>query len=97
MAIDPRELLDDWMRWVMCAGLALYFAVTTIGGLAFGAPRRWLFGWALPCTLLPLLIAGLARPFPMSNVHLAVGLLACVAWMVLYSLPLGRHPAVNKS
>ena len=41
----------------MCAGLALHFLVTGIGGIASGAPLRWLLGCALPCTLLPLVVA----------------------------------------
>jgi low temperature requirement protein LtrA len=88
---DPGEVLDYRMRWLMCAGLSLYFLVTTVTGLASGAPGRWLLVWALPCTLVPLLIGALAGPFPLSNVHLTVGLLACVAWMVLFSLRLRRR------
>jgi low temperature requirement protein LtrA len=93
IATDPGERLGDLMRWLMCVGLTLYFLVTTVSGLAFGASRRWLLGWALPCTLLPLLLAGLARPFPLSNTHLAVGLLVCVGWMVVYSISGRRRTA----
>jgi low temperature requirement protein LtrA len=94
---DPEELLDERIRWLMCAGLALYFLVTTVTGVASGAPRRWLLVWALPCTLVPLLLGGLAGPFPLSNVHLTVGLLACVAWMVLSSLRLRRRERLVNS
>jgi hypothetical protein len=78
----------------MCVGLSLYFLVNMVGGVAVRVPRRWLFGWALPCTLLPLVIAGFAGSLLLSNERLALALLACVVWMVLYSLR-RRRSGVN--
>ena len=66
----------------MCAGLALHFAVTGVSGLAAGAPRRWLLGWALPVTVVPLLLAAVGAS--LSNGRLTLGLLLCVGWMVGY-------------
>jgi hypothetical protein len=79
------------MRWLMCLGLSLYFLVTTVSGMAFGAPRGWLFVWALPCTLVPLVIGALVGVFSLSNGRLTAGLLVCVAWMVLFSLGLRQR------
>ena len=94
---DPARLL----RWVMCAGLALHFLVTGIGGMASGAPRRWLLGWALPCTVVPLLLAAVGARSP---TRLTRGAAACVGWMVGYgrlsrrraaSTEVDNRPGVN--
>lgn len=83
MAFHPEEPVVGLVRWVMCAGLSLHFLATGLSGIATGAPWRWLLGWALPCTLLPL---GLAAPgHRLGNAWLTLGLLACVGWMVAYS------------
>ncbi len=80
IVFHPDETLTGVVRWVMCSGLALHFLVTGIGGLAAGAPRRWLLGCALPCTLVPLAVA----PSGLANGPLVLVLLACVAWAVLF-------------
>ncbi|NUR07809.1 MAG: low temperature requirement protein A, partial [Nocardioidaceae bacterium] len=78
MVFHPDEELHGLLRWVMCGGVALHFLVTGIGGVAARAPYRWVFGWALPCTLVPLLVASLE----LGNGPTTLSLLACVAWMV---------------
>ena len=80
MAFHPEEELHGTLRWVMCGGVALHFLVTGIGGLASGAPYRWVFGWALPCTVVPLVAAAL----DLGNGVTTLWILACVGWMVVY-------------
>ncbi len=83
MTFEPEEPVGALLRWVMCAGLSLHFLVTGLSGLASGAPYRWLLGWALPCSLVPLGLAALGER--LSHGTLTLGLLACVGWMVAYS------------
>ena len=82
MAAHPEETIGVELRWVMCAGLALHFAVTGVSGLAAGAPRRWLLGWALPVTVCRRSLAAVGAS--LSNGRLTLGLLLCVGWMVGY-------------
>jgi low temperature requirement protein LtrA len=83
MTLHTDEPLGELLRWVMCGGLALHFLVTGLSGIAARAPWRWVLGWALPCTLLPLALAALGDR--VANNWLTLGLLACVGWMVAYS------------
>ncbi len=81
LASHADERLGTLLRWVMCGGLALHFLVTGIGGMASGAPLRWLLGWALPCTVLPLVVAAVGGP----NGVVTLALLVSVGWMVGYA------------
>lgn len=84
---EPAAHLHDGIRWVLCGGLALYFAVSAILGVSMGAERRWLWGWALPAVVVPV-VAGLAGgPLPAWGV--VALLLAAALWRVRY-----RPPAV---
>jgi low temperature requirement protein LtrA len=85
LVAHPGESLSDGMRWIMCGGLALHFLVLGIAGLTGGATRRWVLGWALPCTLVPIAIAALGDTLS-SKVTLAL-FLACIAWMSVYGRP----------
>ncbi len=72
----------------MCGGFALHLLVMAVAGAAGGAPRRWLLGWALPCTVAPLVVAlaGGER----SNGGLLWLLAASVGWLALYGRFGGR-------
>lgn len=80
MAFHPEEQLHGLLRWVMCGGVALHFLVTGAGGWASGAPYRWVLGWALPCTVVPLVAGAL----DLDNGVTTLVVLACVGWMVAY-------------
>jgi low temperature requirement protein LtrA len=82
MASRPAEDLGEWLRWVMCGGLALHFLATGVSGLASGAPWRWLLGWALPCTVVPLVAAAVGA---LTNTATTLVLLTCVGWMIAYA------------
>jgi low temperature requirement protein LtrA len=78
----PELGLGDGMRWITCGGFALYFLVMGVAGLTGPASARWLYGWALPCTLVPIAVA-LAGDRISSRATLAA-FLACIAWMSVY-------------
>jgi hypothetical protein len=82
LAANPDEHLPDSLRWIMCGGFALHLLVMAAAGAVGGAPRRWLLGWALPCTVAPLVVAfaGDER----SNGGLLWLLAASIGWMALY-------------
>ncbi len=79
----PDEPVRTGLLWVMCGGLALHFLVTGASGWAAGAPRRWLLGWALPCTVTPVVVALVGGR--LENWTVTACLLAVVAWMLLYA------------
>ncbi|MEV0347899.1 low temperature requirement protein A [Nonomuraea sp. NPDC050680] len=82
VASAPAEHLHGGISWVLCGGLAVYFAASTVLGLASRAGRRWIWGWAVPSIVVPLLVAGIAGLVPAWSV---VALLLGVAlWRVVY-------------
>jgi low temperature requirement protein LtrA len=91
LAAHPDEHLPASLRWIMCGGFALYLLVMAVSGAAGGAPPRWFLGWALPCSLAPLVVAfsGDER----SNGGLLWLLAASIGWMALYGRFSGRRRA----
>ena len=73
---------EGGVRWLLCAAIAAYFGVTTIAGLFTGSERRWVWGWGLPCTLVPVVLAAFDQHIP--AVWLVWALVATVGWQVLY-------------
>ena len=82
MTSESHEHLGTGLRWIACAGLTLYYLVMAVGGVTGGAPRRWLFAWALPCAVVPVAVAWFGAELP-SPALLAV-LLATIVWMGVY-------------
>ena len=41
------------LRWLLCGSIAVYFGISLVAGLFARSDRRWLLGWALPCTAVP--------------------------------------------
>lgn len=82
MASHPSEPLGDLVRWVMCSGLALHYLVMGVGGWSGGAPRRWVLGWALPCTAAPLVVAVTAGR--VADERILWLFVATIVWMNLY-------------
>lgn len=83
LAGAPDDRLHGMMLGVTCGGLALFFLISLVGGLTARAPRLWLLGWALPCTLYPIALALLGAH--LSGVALTWLLLVPVAWQCLYA------------
>lgn len=44
------------LRWLLCGSVATYFGISAIAGLFARSDRRWLLGWALPCTTIPVIM-----------------------------------------
>ncbi|HUR08105.1 MAG TPA: low temperature requirement protein A [Nonomuraea sp.] len=82
VAAAPAEHLHGGVQWVLCGGLAVYFAASTLLGLASGAERRWIWGWAVPTIVVPPAIAGLAGLVPAWSV--VAMLLAVTLWRVVH-------------
>ncbi|MGW0202896.1 hypothetical protein, partial [Nonomuraea sp. NPDC003201] len=67
---------------VAAAGLAVYFAASAVLGVASGAERRWIWGWALPSVAAPLAVgavSGLVEGWAVVALLLVVAL-----WRVTY-------------
>ncbi|WP_433442749.1 low temperature requirement protein A [Nonomuraea sp. CA-141351] len=60
IAAHPDAHPHGGVGWVLGAGLAVYFAASTVLGVAAGAERRWIWGWALPSVVAPLAVAGVS-------------------------------------
>lgn len=57
-AAEHLETLPDATRWLLCSSLAGYFLLSGLAWLGrAGRERRWLLSVALPCCVLPLLLA----------------------------------------
>lgn len=91
---EHTDHLSTAVRWVLCGGAALYFAVRALLGALGGAPMRWLLGWALPGVAVPLLL-GLAGGHLASWVVVG-GLLAVAVWHALYPRVAGTAPASDE-
>ncbi|WP_327087429.1 low temperature requirement protein A [Nonomuraea sp. NBC_01738] len=61
LGVTAEHAGDDGLAlgivWVMCLGLALNFGASMVLGAANGADRRWTWCYAVPTTVLPLVIA----------------------------------------
>jgi hypothetical protein len=58
-----------------------------IAGVIGHAPRRWVYGWALPCALVPIAVAVVGGA--LSNRAMLALFLVCIIWMSAYG-HLGR-------
>ncbi|MET7337964.1 low temperature requirement protein A [Nonomuraea sp. NPDC005650] len=93
VAADPAVHPHGGVGWVMGAGLAVYFAASTVLGVAAGAERRWIWGWALPSVLAPLAVgavSGLVEGWAVVALLLGVTL-----WRVAYRPRGGRAGSVQ--
>jgi low temperature requirement protein LtrA len=93
LALHAHEPPGTAMRWLTCAGVALYFLITGAAGWAGGAPLRWLLGWALPTVVVPLVLALVGTHIEAPVLTLL--LLVVVLWQVAYSLA-AREKATGK-
>ncbi|MET9240723.1 low temperature requirement protein A [Nonomuraea sp. NPDC003709] len=82
VAADPAAHPHGGIGWVLAAGLAVYFAASAVLGVASGAERRWIWGWALPSVAAPLAVgavSGLVEGWAVVALLLVVAL-----WRVAY-------------
>ncbi|MDI9915138.1 low temperature requirement protein A [Rhodococcus sp. IEGM 1379] len=70
------------LRWLLCGSVAVYFGISATAGLFARSDRRWLLGWALPCTAIPI-VMGLVGAH-MSATWIIWVLVATVAWQNSY-------------
>ncbi|MBO1329963.1 low temperature requirement protein A [Streptomyces sp. VRA16 Mangrove soil] len=78
----PHGELPAHVRWLLCAGTALYFAVGALTGALLRMGWRWLLGSAMQCTLAPLVV-GLAGG-GLGAAWVVWLMTAVAAWQVLW-------------
>lgn len=61
VVVAPDETVPDGIRWLLCGGLAAYFLITAVGGIAARAPVHWILLWALPTVLGPIVLAAFGK------------------------------------
>ncbi|QFY08682.1 low temperature requirement protein A [Nonomuraea phyllanthi] len=88
----PAEHPHGGVGWVLGVGLAVYFAASAVLGVATGAERRWIWGWALPSVLAPVAVAALSGL--VAGWAVVALLLAVCLWRVVYR-PRGGGSAVQ--
>ncbi|WP_405987852.1 low temperature requirement protein A [Streptomyces sp. NBC_00986] len=75
--------LPDTTRWLLCTSLAGYFMLSGLAWLGRARrEQRWLLSVALPCFLLPLLLAAFGTHVP--TVTLVWLLVLITLWPILY-------------
>lgn len=73
-----EEHTSSTLRWLLCASVATYFGISAVAGLWARSDRRWLLGWALPCTAVPVIMGVVGGH--MSATWIIWVLVATVAW-----------------
>ncbi|NJP89814.1 low temperature requirement protein A [Nonomuraea sp. FMUSA5-5] len=82
VAHEPDAHLHGGIGWVLGAGLAAYFAASTVLGATAGAERRWVWLWGVPSVIAPLGVAAVSGLLP---AWVVVALLLVVAlWRIAY-------------
>lgn len=76
------ETLDAGARWLLCGGVAGYYAAATAAGGIVRAPLTWLLGWGLPGAVAPVLLGFFG--WGISNALLLWALVAVAAWQAAY-------------
>ncbi|MFJ6085234.1 low temperature requirement protein A [Streptomyces sp. NPDC092369] len=95
-AAEHLETLPDATRWLLCSALAGYFLLSGLAWLGRAArERRWLLSVALPCCVLPLLLAAFGAH--VRTVVMVWLLVLITAWPILYERRSTKpsKPAVN--
>lgn len=82
-AAEHLETLPDATRWLLCSALAGYFMLSGLAWLGqVGRERRWLLCVALPCCVLPLLLAAFGAH--VRTVTVVWLLVLITLWPILY-------------
>lgn len=91
-AEHTATVVPTGIRWLLCAGLALYFAVSAGIGIASKVAKRWILLWALPTVAAPLLVGLFGAR--LAGWGLIALLLLVALWRVVYRPPVeGVSPA----
>lgn len=85
VAAEAGHTVPAGVRWLLCGGLALYFAVSAVLGVAGKASRRWILLWGLPTVVAPVLIGLLGAR--LAGWGIVALLLGVALWRVLYRAP----------
>lgn len=89
LVAESSATVDAGARWLVCGGVAGYYAAATAAGLVVRAPVRWLLGWGVPGVAVPLLLGFFGAQVP--NQLLLWPLVAVAAWQAAY----GRRPGTE--
>ena len=82
-AAEHLETLPDATRWLLCSALAGYFLLSGLAWLGqVGRERRWLLSVAVPCCVLPLLLAAFGAH--LRTVTVVWLLVLVTVWPMLY-------------
>jgi low temperature requirement protein LtrA len=87
--IEPMARMPEGPRWLAAGGLAGFFLATSVGAMLVGAGWRWLLGWGLPSTVLPLVIGVFGAP--LASWGVGALLLLAVLWQVTYGLAIQQR------
>ncbi|TDU82170.1 low temperature requirement protein LtrA [Kribbella voronezhensis] len=77
------EHLATMERGYLFGGLALYFVVSVLTGIAGRAPLKWFLGWALPSLLASVAVAVLGHPLPAWSLAVLAGVI--LLWFSTYN------------
>ena len=91
----PHGHIAAGVRWLPCAGVALYFLNAAIGGIIIRRPLHWLFAWGLPGTAAPVVLAAVGGG--LRGVLLAWLLVAIVSWQAAYVWLVRRRAAATSA
>lgn len=83
--LHPHETAPTAARWLLCAGVAVFFGNVVVSGLVLKAPWQWVCFAAVPAVLIAVALGGFGGPLP--GWALSLGVLAAALWTVLLSRP----------
>ncbi|MFJ9896030.1 low temperature requirement protein A [Streptomyces sp. NPDC091280] len=90
-AAEHLETLPDATRWLLCASLAGYFLLSGLAWLGRAErERRWLLSVALPCCVLPLMLAAFGGR--VRTVGVVWLLVLITLWPTLYERRAAKSP-----
>jgi hypothetical protein len=94
LAAEEGGRLHGLLLWLMCGGLALHFAVGAVSGWLTGSPAAWVWRYAVPTAVLPLLVPliVLLPHHRDGDVALPWLLVLPIAWQLVYAR---RHTAAT--
>jgi low temperature requirement protein LtrA len=61
---DPGQEGPAAARWLVCAGIAMFFGTALIAGVVLRTGRGWLLAGALPATVAPVIVGLFAERLP---------------------------------
>lgn len=83
--LHPHDPAPTAARWLLCAGVAVFFGNVVVSGLVLKARWQWVCFAAAPAVLVPVALGVFAGRLP--GWSLALGVFAAALWTVLLSRP----------